>query len=391
MKNLSVLHCIGCYLPMTQNWLYGLMRHLPETSQVVLARRYTDGPFYQDNIEYLGRRIPGSGQPVRTLLAGSARDLFLTLLRTWAKRQLRGRDIDIVHCHFADTAWTFRGLAYSLGALRVVSFYGWDYEHLPTIHPRWKRRMPRLFEESDLLICEGPHGAGILERLGCPPEKIRICRLGIDTSAIRPFPRNKEPGQLQLLQIASFREKKGHVDTVKAFTRVVRQCPNARLTLVGSEPGEIRQTIDSIIASENLASSVRIIGNIDFARLYEYMHDFQVFIHPSVHTSLKDCEGGAPIVLLDAQATGMPVISTRHCDIPEEVKDGETGLLCDEHDIDGLADAIRRFYEMDQNEYDTFATRASMHVRTHYDVVACARNLAHIYAEALDAIGSGTS
>jgi colanic acid/amylovoran biosynthesis glycosyltransferase len=85
------------------------------------------------------------------------------------------------------------------------------------------------------------------------------------------------------------------------------------------------------------------------------------------------------VVLLDAQATGMPVIATRHCDIPEEVIAGQTGLLADEGDIAGLGAAIRQFYAMGQEEYNTFATRAAAHMVAEYDAVRNATQLRKLY------------
>jgi colanic acid/amylovoran biosynthesis glycosyltransferase len=92
-----------------------------------------------------------------------------------------------------------------------------------------------------------------------------------------------------------------------------------------------------------------------------------------------DCEGGAPIVLLDAKATGMPIISTRHCDIPQEVVDGVTGILSEEGDIDGLADAIRVFYRMPGADYLAYAHAARRHVELDFDARICASRMEALY------------
>ena len=108
-----------------------------------------------------------------------------------------------------------------------------------------------------------------------------------------------------------------------------------------------------------------------------------MFIHPSREAADGDCEGGAPIVLLDAQATGLPAISTRHCDIPEEVLDGESGLLVSEGDTEALAHCIRTFYGMGQQEYDAFAHAGRAHVETCFDIRVNATSLRSIYEELL--------
>ena len=132
---------------------------------------------------------------------------------------------------------------------------------------------------------------------------------------------------MKLVQIASFTEKKGHIYTVKAFAKALNTCPNLALTLVGDdrEPIVKKQILD-YIQKKHLEKKIKILDFVDFSRLYEFLKDFQVFIHPSCYAKDKDCEGGAPIILLDAQATGMPVISTTHCDIPSEVIHNKTGL-----------------------------------------------------------------
>ncbi len=96
-----------------------------------------------------------------------------------------------------------------------------------------------------------------------------------------------------------------------------------------------------------------------------------------------DCEGGAPIVLLDAQATGMPTISTNHCDIPDEVIHGNTGLLCKERDSSSIAQAIKTFYKMNQKEYNRYAKNARKHIEESYDIRKNAIKVMDIYNEIL--------
>jgi len=100
-----------------------------------------------------------------------------------------------------------------------------------------------------------------------------------------------------------------------------------------------------------------------------------------------DCEGGAPIVLLDAQATGMPVISTTHCDIPEEVVHNKTGLLCPEKNIIALAEAMKFFYRMTQCDFDVFASAAREHVSANYNIILNAAKLQKIYETCILKLG----
>ena len=121
-----------------------------------------------------------------------------------------------------------------------------------------------------------------------------------------------------------------------------------------------------------------IVGD-DYASLYAFLGGFDVFIHPSCYAADRDCEGGAPVVLLDAQATGMPVIATTHCDIPEEVVHGETGLLSAEKDVARLAESIRFFYRLEEEDYQPWSLAARRHVETNYDAKKSGLQLKAVY------------
>lgn len=272
-------------------------------------------------------------------------------------------------------------LAKRMGIPHVVSFYGYDYEHILFRTPFWKQRYRQLFQRADLFLCEGKHGAQILKKIGCPPEKIRVARLGVDVDQIPFWKRTKERRELHLLQIAKFTAKKGQKYTIDAFKMALENGPNMSLTFVGLDPWGIRSELLKEINSTPADGKLFFQDSIDYKYLHEFMKDFQIFIHPSCYTEQMDCEGGAPIVLLDAQATGMPVISTTHCDIPDEVLHKKTGLLSPEKNSASLAKSIETFYQMGQNEYNLFAQKARRHIEQNYDIKQNSRIIRTIYDE----------
>ncbi|HKR03594.1 MAG TPA: glycosyltransferase, partial [Bacteroidia bacterium] len=94
-------------------------------------------------------------------------------------------------------------------------------------------------------------------------------------------------------------------------------------------------------------------------------------------------EGGAPVVILDAEATGMPVISTTHCDIPSEVIHKQTGLLSPEKNAIALTESIVRFYRMTNETYKRFSEEARSHIEQNFDTVKNTASLRNIYLEYL--------
>ena len=85
-------------------------------------------------------------------------------------------------------------------------------------------------------------------------------------------------------------------------------------------------------------------------------------------------------MLLDAQATGMPVISTFHCDIPEEVINGKTGILIPENDYNALADAIERFLNV-PDILEKYGAAGRGHVEKNYSACNQAEFLEAIYSD----------
>ncbi len=287
-------------------------------------------------------------------------------------------EFDIVHAHFSMVGWEYMDVCKQLNKKLMVSFYGFDYEYLPHVEPIWQIRYQHMFAKADVFICEGPHGKETLLKKGCPAEKIYIIPLGVDVPSTKPE-KHKLVNELNLIQIANFKEKKGQIDTLVAFAAALDTCPNMHLTMVGdgAKINECREFAEF----DNIQEEVTFIPHLPFEKLPELLYNNQVLIQPSKHTSDYDCEGGAPVVLLDAMANGLPIISTKHCDIPHLVKDGETGLLSSENDVLNLQKHIEQFYNMDSEYYNTFSQNCYSHTKQNFDHIICSQKLEHLYIE----------
>ena len=384
MKELTVVHCVGEYLPVTENWTYQLIKHQVGIEKYVASGHFMECPFYLDDTRYLRRRkiLIGTQDNSHYFVNRLFNAIYRKLRQGYSSyvcEQLKEVNVDIVHSHFATVGWHYQNLATRLEALHVVSFYGMDYEHIVHTMPEWKARYDSLFQSADAFICEGSHGASTLKKLGCPEDKISVAKLGVDIALIPFHTREKNENELKLLQVASFREKKGHADCITAFAEALRNYPNMSLTLIGNGDVDLRKKIHGMATQLGISDNVHFLPGIDLALLHETMKSYHVFIQPSRHTLDKDCEGGAPIVLLDAQATGMPIISTLHCDIPDEVVHGKTGILCGESETQKMSEAIGVFYKMPQESYSVFSANARKHVENTYDIRSNANIIVDLY------------
>jgi colanic acid/amylovoran biosynthesis glycosyltransferase len=299
----------------------------------------------------------------------------------------------VVHSHFGHVGWGDADGARRLGAAHVVTFYGHDLS-LPQREPAWGARYHEMFERAALVLAEGSHMAARIAALGCPPHKLRVHHLGVRVGDIRYVPRRWTPGTpLRVLIAASFREKKGIPYALEALARLRRDVP-VEVTVIGDageQPAFVAEKtrILRTIAERRLDGCVRLLGYQPHAAVFEQAYRHHVFLSPSVTASDGDTEGGAPVTLTEMAATGMPIVSSRHCDIPEVVHDGVTGLLAAERDVDGLVERLR-WLVASPDAWRPMLDAGRRHIEAEYDAERQGTRLAALYHDAArDAVPDG--
>lgn len=229
--------------------------------------------------------------------------------------------------------------------------------------------------------------ANCIVDLGCPREKVKVHHLGVDVDGLGYKPRSWERGQkLRVLIAGAFREKKGIPYALEALGRLRDTVP-LEATIVGDADAEPRSQqeksrILDVIKRFKLESVVRRLGFQPHGRLLAEAYSHHVFLSPSVTASDGDTEGGAPVGIIEMAATGMPVVATTHCDIPEVIQDGQTGLLAQERDVEGLGGKI--VWLLDNPEkWKGLTDRARGHVEKEYNAKIQGKRLSRIYTEIL--------
>lgn len=169
-------------------------------------------------------------------------------------------------------------------------------------------------------------------------DKIKVIHCGIDTDNFVPQYR-RYSDTITLLCVGRFVQKKGHEFLLKAFRKVVDVVPNTRLRLIGE--GNLKPAMTDFCMQLGLEDNVAFLGNLPSETVTEEMKRADIFVLHSVTADNGDMEG-IPVSLMEASASGLPVISTRHSGIPELVMENRTGFLTNERDIDQLAAHILR-------------------------------------------------
>lgn len=380
---LRVAHHRSIWLPQTMTWLFNQIRFLPQEdieADIVCDRTEHLDQFALPRIHSLHGRgnLALLTNRVRRRLRGLGSNTFMETV-------IRERDIRLLHSHFGPLGWADVPAARRTGVRHVVSFYGYDVNQVPRRKPAWRRRYASMFAEVDAVFCEGPHMKDCVAQLGCQPEKIHVQRLGIPLGTIPFRPCDWRSGEpLRVLLAASFREKKGLPVALKALARLARQIPIAVTIVGGAGPNPLdhqeERRILSIIEQDGLQPYVELRGFLTHDALMQEARRHHVFVSPSQTAADGDTEGGAPMTLVDMAASGVLLVSTRHCDIPQVVDHGATGLLSEEKDVEGLAANLAWLAEHPES-WDGMRRAARRHVETSFDAATLGHQQARIYKD----------
>jgi colanic acid/amylovoran biosynthesis glycosyltransferase len=380
---MRVLHLFDRYLPHTMNWAFRLLHAMPRTEIAVAAPWMVRNEYFTPDFQYFippwqggAGRLPTDEWQQRRLADLLIRtEKYLPVYRFWLEKQLRGQPPDLLHAHFAPIGYHYLPLARRLKRPLVVSFYGYDYESLPWRRPVWRQRYRTLFDQAAWITCAGPHGRDLLLSYGAPAEKLRVSPMSVDTRDFSFYPAEKPAHTLRLVQVATFTEKKGQLDTLEAFRLALPRAPGLTLTFAGEAYDQaLYAEIAARIRKYQLEQQATLHPVVSQAQMPAFLRQFDVCIHPSKYSAQRDCEGG-PVTILEAQAVGLPVISTSHFDIPSEVLHGRTGLLAPEGDVEALAAHILTFYQMEAPAFQQYRLQARAHMEAHFEVRKTAEKL----------------
>jgi colanic acid/amylovoran biosynthesis glycosyltransferase len=321
---------------------------------------------------------PTSSWRHRSRLAKRLSSRWSTVYNKRVAEQARHHACVAIHAHFGWSGNAALQALRELGTPLVTAFYGRDLI-------AQKRRFARediygaLFDEGTLFFCEGPALAGTLRNLGCPAGKIRLVRIGIDLDQF-PFVQRTRTKPLVIVQAARLVEKKGADLSIRAFAGAQEQLGPSELWIVGDGPE--RSALEALAAELGINNSVRFIGDVSHQNYREVLGRAHLCLQPSRTAADGDTEGGAPTVLIEMQASGLPVVATRHADIPYIVPRDDQ--LADEEDVSGLADALVRVARLPDNEWRARAEEARTFIEENHDARLIARQIEGFYSEARD-------
>jgi len=336
-KKTTIVHLVTPYLFHTGSWVYSQLTGARKFRAIVFTQKKENlGQFPFDKIY-----SPEDFSTGKRFVNKVYRRVFdrFGLFFDGLVQELKPR---LFHAHFGFEAARWLEFVEKTRLPLVTTFYGQDASKLGKI-PTWRGRYTKVFGYGNRFLVEGTFLKKQLMNLGCPENKIIVQHLGVELDKYpqKNHTSGSKESPIVILQVSTFREKKGIEYSLDAISRVRKIYPNIEYRLIGAgDNEESNRRIVSMVKDLNLEDCVKLLGIQQHRAVIDEMSSADIFLHPSVTGQDGDNEGGAPVCIIEASAVGLPVVSTLHADIPEVVIDEQTGFLVPERNSMLLAERI---------------------------------------------------
>jgi len=282
-------------------------------------------------------------------------DYQKALIQSWKEEK-----VDVILAEYGVTA------AKSLYAIKkskiplLIHFHGYDASHYQVLEQN-KKAYLEMFQYATSVFSVSAFMTEQLLKLGCPKDKIIYNPYGpnaffdLENEAL-----NRD--NHSFIAVGRFCDKKNPKALIESFSLVIKEYPQVSLNMIGK--GDLFEEVENYIKELGLENNINLLGVKNSNEIREYFKNSFAFVQHSVRDTNGDAEG-TPVAILEASLSGLPIISTRHSGIIDAVKEGETGLLSDEHDVIQFAKNIVFFIEH-KDKALLFGKNAKKHILENY-------------------------
>jgi colanic acid/amylovoran biosynthesis glycosyltransferase len=264
------------------------------------------------------------------------RVLILFPKSVYFAQQIEELGIEHIHAHFVWIEGIAAGIASDLlGITFTLNPHGFD------LFERNQRNVRRELENASKIVTVSDYHCTYIAGL-CPqidPSDVEVVHYGLEIDRFRPSPRLPDSDPICILSVGRLIEKKGFEFLIEACALLVERGLTFQCRIVGAGP--LREALQARIGQHRLRDRVILLGALDQAKILQLYQMNDIFALPCVVARSGDRDG-MPVVLIEAMACGLPVVTTAVTGIPELVYHGETGLVVRERDAVSLADALER-------------------------------------------------
>jgi len=266
---------------------------------------------------------------------------------------------DVVLIQYGTTGISAWKAVVAAGIPFAVHFHGFDLSQMYR-NESYRDELAAMAEKAGLLVVVNSIMKERLGKVGVAEDKIKVITYGVDVDKFSgpPLPK-KEDDPFRLIAVGRFTPKKAPMVTIRAFAEAYAQRKNIRLKMIGD--GALYNDALKLVQQLGLEEIVELPGAVSHREIPGELARAHAFIQHSVTSDIGD-EEGWPNAIAEALAVSKPVLSTRHAGILDQVVEGVNGLLVEENDVHGQAEAIVKVTDLTPAEYLQWAGNARKHI-----------------------------
>jgi colanic acid/amylovoran biosynthesis glycosyltransferase len=260
------------------------------------------------------------------------RTIWATLWATMIASEIEESGIRHVHAHWA----TFPAHA----AMVISRLTGCTFSFTAHAHDIYANAygLKSKISEATFAVTISELNRGVLMRASAGSGQTKVIRCGVDLDKFSFGAHQDDPSiDLRVIAVGSLEEKKGHRYLLEACALLTAQAHPVDCRIIGE--GAERARLERLIDDLKLEDHVTLLGWRDSSEVAAELAAADVFVMPSVVAANGMMEG-IPVALMEAMATGLPVIASQISGIPELVADGVSGILVHQRDAQAIANAI---------------------------------------------------
>jgi glycosyltransferase involved in cell wall biosynthesis len=247
---------------------------------------------------------------------------------------LRKHKVQVVLGEYLDQFLDFVPLLDRMGLPYVVQGHGIDVSAALRAPGMAERYLA--YKSARAILTRSEFHRQRLISLGLPAEKIHVNFGGVDVPP--QVPQRDAGAAKRFLTVSYFVAKKGPVYLLEAFRQAAAR--DREITLDVGGTGPLFPAVQQFVDAYGLIERVRLHGDVGEETKQRLLLECGVYVQHSITDPDTGNEEGLPAAIQEAMAHGLAVVSTRHAGIPEAIFEGKTGLLVDEGDVEGMAEAM---------------------------------------------------
>ncbi|MDD5282082.1 MAG: GT4 family glycosyltransferase PelF [Candidatus Omnitrophica bacterium] len=282
---------------------------------------------------------------------------------------IKQEEIDIVHARSRVPAWIAYFACRRTKAVFITTCHGYYKKHLFSLVMGWAKRV---------IVLSNVIARHMIEDFAVPHERIRLVPRSVDMERFKYLdPKSKRKEEFNVGIIGRITPLKGHLHFIKAMARISRTVPRLKIWIVGDAPASkeaYKEEVQVLVRRLGLWHCTEFLGTQrDIPGILAHLD--LVVLATTTHEAFGR-------VVVEAQASGVPVVATKVGGVIDIIEDGKNGLLVPPADHKSMADAILRIYENTQLAQN-LAENAYVKIKEKYTVELMVKNTLDVYRDAL--------